>query len=64
MSRSFTDLCSGCFRFSISIFSKTARLIEAKLHVEPLLDGGIDVCSWDLGHMINMAAMFIYAKKL
>ena len=39
-SRSFIDFCSGCLRFSVSIFfSKIVRLIETKLHVEPLLDG-------------------------
>ena len=25
--------------------------------MEPLLDSGMEVCSWDLGHMIKMAAM-------
>ena len=57
-------LCPGCLRFSIFIFSsgsKTVGLNETKLHLEPLLGGGMKVCSWDLGHMIKMA---IYGKKL
>ena len=57
-SRSFTDLYLGCLRFSIfNFFSpKTAGLIETKLHVELLWDGGMKVCAWVLGHMIKMAA--------
>ena len=31
MSWSFTDLCPGCLRFSIFIFSVTAGLLETKL---------------------------------
>ena len=64
-SRSFIDLRPGCLRFSIFIFSyKTAGLIETKLHVEPLLNGGMKVCPWDLGHMIKMGTMPIYGKNL
>ena len=49
-SRSFTVLCCGCLRFSTFIFSfKTAGLIETKLHVEPLWDWVMKVCSWDFG---------------
>ena len=63
-SRPFINLCPGCHRFSIFIFSsKTAGVIETKLNVEPLLDGGMEVCTWDLGHMIKMAAMPVYGKK-
>ena len=50
--------------FSIFIFSsKTAGLIETKSHVEPLWDGGMKVCSWDLGQMIKIFAMPLYGKK-
>ena len=64
-SRSFVDLCPGCLRFSnlILFSSKTAGLIETKLHMEPLLDRGMKVCSWVLGHMIKMATMPIYVKN-
>ena len=63
-SRLFIVLCPGCVRFSIFIFfsSKTAGLIETKLYVEPLLDGEMKVYTWNLGHMIEMAAMLIYDK--
>ena len=51
-------------RFSIFIFSsEAARLMETKLHVEPLLDGGMEVCSWGLGHMISMVIMCPYMAK-
>ena len=63
-SRSFTDLCPGCLSLSIyNFFSKTAGLIETKLHVEPLWDEGMKVCAWDLGHMTKMAAMLIYGEN-
>ena len=43
-SRSFTEFCPGCLRFIIFIFSsKIARLIETRLHVEPLWNGGMKV---------------------
>ena len=29
----------------------------------PLLDRGMKICSWDLGHMIKMATMPIHVKK-
>ena len=61
-SRSFIYLCTGCLRFSIFIFFSSAGLIKTKLHVESLLNGGMKVCSWDLGHMIKKAAMPIYDK--
>ena len=44
-------------------FGMKAGLTETKLHVESLLHRGMKVCSWDLGHMIKMAAMRIYGKK-
>ena len=63
-SRSFTELCLGCLRSNIFVFpSKTAGLIETKLHVERLWDGGMKVCSWDLGQMIKIFAMPIYGKN-
>ena len=46
--------------FSKDISSETAGPIETKLHVESLLDGGMKVCSCDLGHMIKIADMPIY----
>ena len=51
-------------QYFILFSSKTAGLIKTKLHVEPLLDRGMTVCSWDVGHMIKMAAMPIYGKNL
>ena len=42
---------------------KTVWLIETKLHVEPLWVGGIKVCSWDLGQVIEIFAMPIYGKN-
>ena len=57
-----TSLVQG---HSVSTFSnflslETARLIEAKFHVEPPLDGGTKVCSNGLGHTTNMAAGHIW----
>ena len=55
------NVCPECLRFSIFNFSsKTAELIETKIQVEPLWDGGLSFCSWDLGHINKMAAMPIY----
>ena len=62
-SRSFIDPFPRCLRFSI-FTSKTAGLIETKLHVEPLLDGVMKHCSWDLGLMIKMVVTPIYSKIL
>ena len=52
-SRSFTDLCLGWLRFSIFIFfsAKTAGLIEAELHVQPLWDEAVKIYLWDWSHM-------------
>ena len=65
-SRSFSDLGPGLsdsiiFNFFSSI---TTRLIEAKFHVEPPLDGGMKACSNGPGHMTKVAAMPIYGKNL
>ena len=59
-------LCPGCLRFSNFnlYFSKTAGLIETKLHAERPWDGGIKVCTWDLGHMTKIAAMTKYGKQM
>ena len=42
---------------------ETARLIEAKFHVEPPWDGETKISSNGLDHMTNMAAMPIYGKN-
>ena len=65
-SRPFNDLGPNSLRFNIFIFFflGTARLIEAKFHVESPWDGGTKVCSNGPGHMTNMAAMPIYGKNL
>ena len=65
-SMSFIDLGPN---LSDSIFlnffsSITTRLIEAKFHVEPSLDGGTKVYSNGPGHMTKVAAMPIYGKNL
>ena len=43
---------------------ETARLIEAKFHVEPPWDWGTNICSNGLGHLTNMVAMPICGKNL
>ena len=43
---------------------ETAKLIEAKFHMEPPWDGGTKVCSNGPGHMTNMDAMLISGKNL
>ena len=64
-SRSFTDLCPGCLRFGIFLsFSKIVGLIETKLHIEPLWDRGMKVCSWDLGQMIKAAILLMVLNHL
>ena len=47
-----------------NISSETTRPIEAKFHVEPPGDGGMEVCSNNTGHMTKMATMPIYGKNL
>ena len=43
---------------------ETARLNEAKFHVDPPWGGGTKVCSNGPGHMTKMAAMPLYGKNL
>ena len=52
------DVSDSVFLSSFPL--KTARLIKTKLHVELLLNWEMEVYSWDLGHMIKMAAIPIY----
>ena len=56
--------CHSDSTFSTSFSLETARLIEAKYHVEPQWDGGTKVYSNGPGHMTNMAVMLIYGKNL
>ena len=45
-------------QISLCFFSSiTTGTIEAKFHVEPLLDGGTKACSNGPGHMTKVAAM-------
>ena len=48
--------------FSNFFSLETARLIEAKFHVEPPCDGGMIVNVNGLRHMTKLAAMPIYGK--
>ena len=49
-SRSFTDLGPRSLSFNrFKVFSKTAELIETKLHIEHLFGWEINVCSLNLG---------------
>ena len=50
------------FLFS-NIFSETTGPIKAKFHVEPPLDGWMEVCSNGIGNMTKISAMPIYGKK-
>ena len=50
--------------FANFLFLETAKLIEAKFHVEPPWDGGMKLCSNGPDHMTSMAAMPIYGKTL
>ena len=65
-SRSFTDLGPNLpDSIFLNFFSSiTTRPFEAKLHMEPPLDGGTKACTNGPGHMIKMAAMPIYGKNL
>ena len=66
-SRSFIDLGPRSLRFktfSNFFFLETARLIEAKFHVEPPWDGGMNLNTNGLCHMTKMAAMPVYGKNL
>ena len=64
-SRSFIDLCRRPLKFNIFklLFLKTARPIEAILHMELSWDGRMKVRTNGLCHMTKMAAMPIYGKK-
>ena len=58
-------MCVVCVSTFSSIFSsETTGPIEAKFHMEPLLDRGMKICSNGPGHMTKMAAMPIYGKNL
>ena len=50
--------------FSNFFSLETAGPIEAKIHVEPPLDGETKVCSNGSGHMTNMATVPIYGKNI
>ena len=50
--------------FSNFFSLETARLIEAKFHVDHSWDGGTKIRSNGPGHMTKMAAMPIYGKNL
>ena len=64
-SRSFIERPRSLrFTFSNFFSLETARLLEARFHVEPPWDGGMKVCSNSLFHMTNMATMPIYGKNL
>ena len=62
---SFIDLCPRSLRFNIFklLFLKNARQFEAKLHIRPPWDIGMNICSNVLGHMTKMASRPIYGKK-
>ena len=53
-----------CNIFKLIFSLETARLIEAKFHMEPPWDSGMKVCVNGLGRMTKMAAMPIYGKNL
>ena len=60
--------CSWSKVIQIQTFSnffslETARLTEAKFHVEPPCDGGMKVNTNGLCHMTKMAAIVIYGKN-
>ena len=65
-SMSFTDLGPRSLIFTVSNFFslETATPIEAKFHVEPSWDEGMEVSSNGLAHMTNLAAMSIYDINL
>ena len=63
-SRSFIDLGPSDSTFSNFFSFETAKLIEAKFHVEFPLDGEMKVSSNGLCHMTKMVTMPIYGKNL
>ena len=50
-SRSFTDFCMDASESVFLTSSKSAG------HLEPLWDGGMEDCAWDLDHMNKVATM-------
>ena len=66
MSRSCTDRCPRSLRFNIfkRLFLKRKKPFEAKLHIEPPLGVGSQMCSNILGHMTKIASRPIYGKNL
>ena len=44
--------------------SETPSPIFFKLHVEPSVKGGLEICTTSYGPLIKMAAMPIYGKTL
>ena len=50
--------------FSNFFSLETARLVEAKFHVDHPWDGRTEICSNGPGHITNMAAMPIYGKNI
>ena len=48
---------------SSNIFSDTNGPVKARFHIELQWDGGMKVCSNDLGHVTKMATMPIYPSK-
>ena len=64
-SRSFIDLLPRSLRFKHfqTFFIRNFFSLEAKLIVEPPLDGGMKVSKNGLSHMTKMAAMSIYGKN-
>ena len=63
-SRSFIYFGPRSLRFYIFFSLETARLFEAKFHVDLPWDGGTKVYSNGPGHMTKMAAMPIYGKSI
>ena len=58
-SKSFSDHCSKSLGFNIfqtSFPQKTLSPFEARFHMEPLWDVGMNICSTILGHMTKMAS--------
>ena len=65
-SRSFFDLGQRSLRFQRKnlFFSKTVGQFVTKIHMKAWRRTGMKICTNELGHMTNMAAMPIYGKNL
>ena len=65
-SRSFFDLGQRSLKFqSLNLFfSKTVGRVETKIHMKALEKIRMKIYINELGHMTDMAAMFIYGKNL